>query len=115
MDDDRRDLDCRQTGCILRSSGMPRLTYSKREAIRQAVAMQRYCVEGAELLGRDLAATDNKEQRARIATGLGNLVKAWRVAEDAKRVLKGEPLPGSYKAEKPKQDRNRGIPTVEPE
>jgi len=95
---------------------MPRLTYSKREAIRQAVAMQRHCVEGAEILGRDLAATDDKELRARIAGGLSNLVKGWRVAEDAKRVLKGEPLPGSYKAEKPKskQERHAGIPISAP-
>ena len=76
--------------------------------------MQRHCVEGVELLGQDLTATADKEQRARIATGLGNLVKAWRVAEDAKRVLKGEPLPGSYKAEKPKSKRYTGIPIVAP-
>lgn len=77
--------------------------------------MQRYCVEGAELLGRDLAASDDKELRARIATGLSNLIKGWRTAEDAKRVLKGEPLPGSYKSEKRKSKRDGylGIPPVE--
>jgi hypothetical protein len=91
---------------------MPRLTYSKRAAIRQAVEMQRLCFSNAQLLDQDIRASADKEQRARVATGLGNLVKAWRVLEDAKRVLKGDPMPGCLKPTE-RQPRKRRQPTPE--
>ena len=86
---------------------MPRLTYSKRDAIRQAVAMQTLCFSNARLLGADIAGSADLEQRARVATGLGNLVKAWRVLEDAKRILKGDPMPGCLKPEHKQARRTR--------
>ncbi len=86
---------------------MPRLTYSKRDAIRQAVEMQRLCFSNAQLLDQDIQASADKEQRARVATGLGHLVRAWKTLEDSKRVLKGDPMPGSLKPEKPRPNRRR--------
>ena len=37
------------------------------------------------------------EQRARAATGLGHVSRAWALLQDSKRVLRGEPSPGSMK------------------
>ena len=95
---------------------MPRLTYSKRDAIRQAVAMQTLCFSNARLLGADIAGSADAEQRARVATGLGNLVKAWRVLEESKRIWKGDPMPGCLKPERKKSKRTRqfaGVVDVE--
>ena len=85
------------TGVYSWAKQMPRLTYSKRDAIRQAVAMQALCFSNARLLGADIAGSADAEQRARVATGLGNLVKAWKTLEDSKRILKGDPMPGCLK------------------
>ena len=89
---------------------MPRLTYSKRDAIRQAVEMQRLCFSNAQLLDQDIRASADKEQRARVAMGLGHLVRAWKTLEDSKRVLKGDPMPGSLKPEKPSLNRRPHAP-----
>ena len=103
----RRSLAFVFAGCILGSFSMPRLSYSKRDAIRQAVEMQRLCFSNAQLLDQDIRASADKEQRARVATGLGHLVRAWKTLEDSKRVLKGDPMPGSLKPEKPRPNRCR--------
>ena len=104
------------TGVYSWAKQMPRLTYSKRDAIRQAVAMQTLCFSNARLLGADIAGSADAEQRARVATGLGNLVKAWRVLEDAKRILKGDPMPGCLKPQNKKSKRTRqGNPFVDVE
>jgi hypothetical protein len=76
---------------------MPRLSYSKRAAIRQAVEMQKLCFAGAQLLDRDLHETEDKEQRARVSTGLANLMKTWTALQESVRVLKGDPMPGSFR------------------
>src|SRR5713226_8116951 len=86
---------------------MPRLSYSKRAAIRQAIEMQRFCYSGAELLAKDLLEETDKETRARIATGLGNLVKNWTVLQDAVRVMKGDPMPGSLRPEQNSKTKSR--------
>lgn len=76
---------------------MPRLSYSKRNALRQAIDMQAHCYKAAQLLAQDLQATSDKEERARVATALGNLVRNWSALQESVRVLKGDPLPGSLK------------------
>jgi hypothetical protein len=84
---------------------MPRLSYSKRAAIRQAIDMQKHCVKAADLLATDIQATSDKEERARVATALGNVVRNWSALQESVRVLKGDPLPGSFKPEKPEKPR----------
>lgn len=80
---------------------MPRLTYSKRNAIRQAVEMQALCIESARILDKDVRSVNsNPDTRAKAGTALSNITRAWRVLEEAKRVLKGDPSPGSYRPEK---------------
>jgi hypothetical protein len=78
---------------------MPRLNYSKRAAIRQAIDMQKLCFAGAQLLDQDLRAATDKEERARVATALGNLVRNGSVLQESVRVLKGDPMPGKLKPE----------------
>ena len=67
--------------------------------------MQRLCFTGAQLLDKDLHETDDKEQRARVSTGLANLMKTWTALQDSVRVLKGDPMPGSLKPDKPEKKR----------
>ena len=57
--------------------------------------------------------TTNKIARESLA--LGNLARNWTALQDSVRVLKGEPLPGSYKAERPKSKREgyATMPVVE--
>src|SRR4051812_20063371 len=86
---------------------MPRLSYSKRSAIRQAIDMQKLCFAGAQLLDGDMRATSDKEERARVATALGNLVRNWSVLQESVRVLKGDPMPGSLR---PKEKLKPHIP-----
>jgi hypothetical protein len=86
---------------------MPRLSYSKRAAIRQAVEMQKLLFSGAQLLNQDLLGTADKDERARVATALGGLCRNWTALQDSVRVLKGDPMPGSLKPEHPKPKRRR--------
>ena len=92
---------------------MPRLSYSKRNAIRQAVELQKFCFSCAELLEADLRASADKEERARIATALGGLGRNWTALQDSIRILKGDPLPGSLRPEK--RNNTKGTwPSVNP-
>lgn len=92
---------------------MPRLSYGKRNAIRQALEMQRLCFTGAQLLDADLRSADDKEARARVATALGNLVRNWACLQESVRVLKGDPMPGSLR---PANKRRRNAsPPLPPE
>jgi hypothetical protein len=86
---------------------MPRLSYGKRHAIRQALELQQLCASGAELLDQDLRAAEDRELRARVATAMGNLVRNWSVLQESVRVLKGDPMPGSLKPQ-PKPTHRRG-------
>lgn len=78
--------------------------------------MQRLCFENAQLLAGDMGGSEDKQDRARLAVALGNLARNWTALQESIRVLKGEPLPGSYKAEKPKskQERHTGAPIFAP-
>lgn len=77
---------------------MPRLTCSKREALRQAIELEKVCFAGVQLLNADLRASESKTERARIATAIGGLCRNWTGIRDSVRVMKGEPLPsGSAK------------------
>ena len=84
---------------------MPRLNYSKRSAIKQAIEMQGLCFNGAKLLDTDLRATTDKAERARIAGAIGNLCRNWGSLQDSVRVLKGDPMPGAFRPEKPSKTR----------
>jgi len=101
-------------GCILCSTGMPRLTYPKRRAIKQALEMQDSCFACVKALEADLRESADKEQRARIASAIGGLGRNWTALQDAVRVLKGDPLPGSLKpVPKPTQPKKWSGPIAE--
>ena len=87
---------------------MPRLTYPKRRAIKQALEMQDSCFTCVKALEADLRESADKEERARIASTIGGLGRNWTALQDAIRILKGDPLPGSLKpvpkAKQPKRN-----------
>lgn len=96
---------------------MPRLSYGKRTAIRQALDLQKLCVRACQLLDQDIQECESREERARIAGALGNVARNWTAIQDTVRVLKGDPLPGSFRPEKPKPRRDgpSGRRTLDPE
>lgn len=80
---------------------MPRTPVSKRKLILEARGLQEVAVDASKALARDLHESDDKTERARIATALGNIMANWTKLQDSLRVLKGQPLPGSFKPEPP--------------
>lgn len=111
----KRALLCAPVGLIVRSTGMPRLTYSKRDAIKQANDLQRLCIESAKLLDADARANSaTPEQRAKAGTALSNVVRGWRVLQEAKRILRGDPAPGSFKPERRRPKRKTWWPSEKP-
>lgn len=86
-------------------------------AIRNRMVTEPYrvAVEMQRLLADDVRSPDTRpSDRAKC-------VLAWDKLEDRKRILKGKPLPGSQRPEKPKDIRQRHVsdgwqePTVEPD
>jgi hypothetical protein len=80
-----------------------RVKPGKGKSLRQVVALQDAAFEVAMTLREDAVQPGlNREQRAKVATAMSNLIKAWDSAEDRKRIIRGKPLPGSLRPEKPK-------------
>jgi hypothetical protein len=79
---------------------MPRLSYPKRHAIKQALQMQDSFAHCVKVLEADFLASTERDERARLATAMGNLGRNWTALQDTIRVLKGVPLPGSLTHEK---------------
>ena len=84
---------------------MPRLTYPKRRAIKQALEMQESFAKCMKVLEADFLASTEKEERARLATAMGGLGRNWTALQETIRILKGQPLPGSLTYEKVKKVR----------
>lgn len=102
-----RALNCAFAGVTVCTNGMPRLSYNKRAAIKQAIELQRVCYTGTQLLDGDLRGAADKEARARVAVAIGSLVKNWTVLAEAIRVLRNIPAPGSLRPEPKIQRSNR--------
>ena len=71
---------------------MPRLTYSKRTALRQAVEMQRIAFEAVQLLDGDMRETTDKETRARAATAMSGLGRHWTALQESIVVVMSQTL-----------------------
>jgi hypothetical protein len=100
------------------ANGKARIKPGRRSSLAQLVEMQRATNEAAAVLGAD--AVDralNPEQRARAATALANLVKAWNSAEGSKRVIRGFGNPKTVEARnaKPKGPHKTAQPEFAPE
>lgn len=80
-----------------------RIKPGRRSSLLQVLDLQKAAFDVAMSLREDaLNAALSKEQRAKTATALSNMIKAWDSAEDRKRIIRGKPLPGSLRPEKAK-------------
>ncbi len=86
------------------ASGAARVKPGRRDALRQAVELQRAVYEVGLQMAKDAKEATKLEERARAGATLASLGKAWNTLQDAKRVIRGRPLPGSLKPE-PKRQR----------
>jgi hypothetical protein len=79
--------------------------------------MQQAAFEACMKLKTDVLDASDREERARAASALSNVSKAWSSMEDIKRILRGKPLPGSLRPEsKPKKQRTpRATPSESPD
>jgi hypothetical protein len=75
-------------------NGAVRIKPGKRNALRQALQLQQRVYE--EGIKKGIRPIE-----------LAQLARAWDVLEDRKRILRGRPLPGSLKPEKPKNKQRR--------
>ena len=82
------------------ANGAVRIRPGRRDSLRQVIDLQRVTHETALLVAGDAKETTEREERARAASALANLGKAWTTLQDAKRVILGRPLPGSLRPEK---------------
>jgi hypothetical protein len=73
----------------------------KRTSLRQVLQLQQAAFETVQLLKADAATAEDPELRARIGSSMAQLLRAWDIGENRKRILRGKPLPGSFKPEKP--------------
>lgn len=89
---------------------IPRTTAGRRKALSQAVRLQELSYDAAVSLKQDVCEGQNPDVRARAASGIAQLVKAWDTSRDAVRILRGKPLPGSLRPEpKPKKPRRARV------
>jgi hypothetical protein len=70
--------------------------------LRQVVDLQSFSFEAAKGLVADFQQTTDKEERARVASAISNLGKAWVSLQDSKREILGRPKAGAFKAERRK-------------
>jgi hypothetical protein len=96
-------------------TGKTRTRPGRRNSLRQVVDLQERAYQVAVRLSEDCLKDGlDSERRAKSATAMGNLIKAWDSAEDRKRIIRGKPLPGSLRPSSEKKPR-RAAPSVAPE
>jgi hypothetical protein len=98
------------------AASKPRIQPGKRNSLRQVVSLQQKAYEVAMRLAEDALRDGlDSERRAKSATAMGNLIKAWDSAEDRKRIIRGKPLPGSLRPSTEKKRSSRALPAPTPE
>ena len=83
-------------------SAAVRIRPGKRNSLRQVLQLQQATFDTALALKGDAIASGDANLRARIGSSLAQLARSWDTLEDRKRILRGRPLPGSFKPEKTK-------------
>jgi hypothetical protein len=83
-------------------NGSRRVRPGRRLSIRQVLDIQRIAHEAALGLHLDFLGTSDREERARVASAISNLGKAWCSLQDAKREILGRPKAGVLKPERRK-------------
>ena len=82
-------------------NGTKRVRPGRRLSLRQVVDLQSFSFDAAKGLSADFQETSDKEERARVASAISNLAKAWVSLQDAKREILGRPKAGVLKPERP--------------
>jgi hypothetical protein len=83
-------------------NGSKRVRPGRRLSLRQVIDFQRIAHDAALGLHGDFLGTTDREERARVASAISNLGKAWCSLQDAKREIMGKPKTGVFKPERPK-------------
>jgi hypothetical protein len=101
------------------ASGSKRVRPGRRLSLRQVVDLQQFSFDAAKGLSADFQSTSDREERARVASAISNLGKAWVSLQDAKREILGRPKAGVRKHEVEKMSKHRpywemGGPTETP-
>lgn len=68
-----------------------------RIALSQCLDMQEYVFLTSGIVREDAVNGITCEERARAASALASLCKAWEALDDRRRILRGQPLPGSLR------------------
>jgi hypothetical protein len=84
------------------ASGSKRPRPGRRLSLRQVLDFQEITHEAAIGLRGDFNGTSDREERARVASAISNLGKAWVSLQDAKREILGKPKAGVFKPERKK-------------
>jgi hypothetical protein len=93
-----------------------RVQPGRRNSLKQVIDLQNAAYDCAMRLREDALRDGlDSERRAKTATALGNLIKAWDSAEDRKRIIRGKPLPGSLRPSTEKKRSSRALPAPTPE
>lgn len=86
-----------------------------RNSLVQVLRLQELSFNTAELLAADVASVEDKVRRAKIAQSFSQVVKGWETLEDRKRIIRGQPLPGSKRpaVDQPKKKQSNFAPPTE--
>ena len=79
----------------------------RRLSLKQVLDFQQIAHESAVGLRDDFRATTEREERARVASAIAKLGKAWVSLQDAKREILGRPKAGVLKPERAKPKRTQ--------
>ncbi len=79
-------------------------------AVNQAVEAQQFLHEAGKVIAQDLQSEPDRQMRARIASGLAALSRAWCDVTERHRILRMKPLPKSVDVEKLKADKRARRP-----
>jgi hypothetical protein len=67
----------------------PRPKPGRRVSLRQVLDLQEAAYKAALLLRSDIEKVESEQNRARIATSIAHLSRAWTILESAKRAIRG--------------------------
>jgi hypothetical protein len=87
------------------ANGVKRVRPGRRLSLRQVVDLQQFSFDAAKGLSLDFEQTSDKEERARVASAISNLAKAWVSLQDSKREILKHPRIGVLKPERPQPTR----------
>ena len=89
------------------ATGATRIKPGRRTSLRQVIDFQQIAHEAAQGLRADFTGTQDRDERARVASAIANLGKSWCSLQDSKREILGRPKAGVLKPESAKARQRR--------